>query len=901
MDRRSPSGESLTLEQVEADIEAYEALLSGGGGAGESALHQLATGGAAHDEPAAAAAPRAPAGGRPRPRAGASAGAPAGGSLLTEDERRLGASAESAGLSGAVAAWADLAADADRGGGGDALAGEGAGDAAGSEGGGRAALPPAPLPAHEEQLLRRLSDSLSPLSLLRDPSRSMADRVDDRSLPQAVLVEEILKGMPPDRAPDELAGYVDPDVSAGGAGPRARAPSPPPPQSRQDAGGLPERAEMTMQALAADVASGLEERAGGAPPARSRSPGRRVAARSKSPGRRKSVAQEMVEQEEAELTFEPNARGRERGRSTSAERRRISKARLDELAAPRLDDGRALARRALEVEEREMRECTFAPATRRPAESEWEGARAGGVGVGAGGDLGGAEEPAWERLHRQTLQAQRAAEVHASSELRALEECTFEPSISAVSARIAEEASVAAGAQRVPLHERLEEVQRERAEAAARTREAVLQEQGEELTFEPRLNEVSLRIAEALVEDSAGGAPAAEGSERGGVGAQRSRAAEEALRAADAELTFQPQVNAVSEALVASKGMPAFHERQARFERRRATRRMLARCTEPRGCTFEPELCRADEVLRRRRPDRLRETGDDKVERLSRGDAVAAAAAREAAAAEYMAQYTFEPRLCRRSREIVGRDRAAGREGGRARTSEDRAAVDRAAAGDGADACGPRRRRRPGSAPRPLSSTSAAAVAAARRASEERECTFQPKLEGGAAAERRRAAAVLKRPASAAAAFRRPAEHVQCVAAAAAAREAKLAECKRLLESAELRECTFAPRMALSARLKEEKAARERKAFSQPSRPGASLPARRGATAEAAARDREMGECTFKPRTRAAERRELVRKLLMGPAMGGEAGAPRAGEGAAAGGGGEERVCDDKNTSGCCV
>lgn len=879
--------DEAAIAQVEADIEACEALLRGAAPPqrASGALQLLAGAGGARREAEEAAIKAAGA-------EAAGDGAPnellvggVQGSLLTEAELRVQArlregsdgpvadvgvadnaagldaasllgtphpqrreqqqqqQEDAGGLSGAVAAWAQLAAD------------QGAAVVKGS------------LVAAEEMSV-------------------------DRSVPQEALVQEILRGLPP-HAASELAGVEDVSLQAGV--PLAR---------------LPPVTPMQMDAMLRDV-----EGAGGAQRlARSKSPGR-AAARSKSPGRR-SVAMEMLERDEAELTFQPNA---SRGKPPP----HILPARLDVLAVPRRGDEAARTRAAEEAAAREMAECTFEPNAPRGRRQFIDSENAAnddlGEEFGSYAEQHAAErrsrsrsrsrsaEPPWERLHRAGKGLhERSTNLQESTVAREMTECTFTPAISAVSEHIADELRTG-GVRTGPLHERLAEVQRERAEERARVREAALMAETETLTFAPALNDVSRRIVDELSAEGARVSPGehnplvAEGSARS-VGSQRGRAVLEAQAAAEAELTFRPEVNSVSEALVAARLPPTFEERQAAFARRRATRKMLSECSEGEGCTFTPELCRAEEVLCRSARDERRrqlyESGDAKVERLSRHDLHDREAARAAVRAEVMADYTFEPRLCRKSREMVARMEAE-------------------CSGSNVGGGGPRTGR---------GAASAAAVAAARRASEARACTFKPVLEGGERAERRRRAAAARRPDSATAAIRRPEDHARRVKEAQEQREAKLAECRRMLEQAELKECTFTPKLVarphsavagglpatadsaevavrrrpvvvrglrrhlelkeLSSRLKEDQAARERKAFSQPAAAGASLPARRGATtprpfrltgrpssakglaarrraqAKADAHNAEMGECTFRPKTRAAERTALVQRLL---------------------------------------
>ena len=120
----------------------------------------------------------------------------------------------------------------------------------------------------------------------------------------------------------------------------------------------------------------------------------------------------------------------------------------------------------------------------------------------------------------------------------------------------------------------------------------------------------------------------------------------------DQKHTFQPELCERSERLVRGKFSDSgahplsFLERQSALERRKEQRKRQAklRLSAERDCTFQPETGNADELLRHVRPQRLAETAEARVERLSARDAKRIKARRKRAEEEKYVASSAGPR-----------------------------------------------------------------------------------------------------------------------------------------------------------------------------------------------------------------------------------------------------------------
>jgi hypothetical protein len=286
-----------------------------------------------------------------------------------------------------------------------------------------------------------------------------------------------------------------------------------------------------------------------------------------------------------------------------------------------------------------------------------------------------------------------------------------------------------------PLHERTADLQRAKAEHVHRLRmESLLS--NPELTFAPKINETSKRIAiekakmagQPISDDGIGngaspsaasaaaaggpdilpnGAAAAGGSpdaaarripasiaatkrltQEGVDAAARREARRRAAQSAEAQrYSFQPRVNAHSEHLVETKlkeraqelgsapapapgapvptpgaGPPSFYERQ-RVMLELQKRHKAAIVEEIRKgdeCKFRPDIGNADEILALTRPQLVTETDGARVQRLSVEESAHRARTQAEARKEYYDKFTFKPEI-----------NASSRQRGRAHTVEE--------------------------------------------------------------------------------------------------------------------------------------------------------------------------------------------------------------------------------------
>jgi len=233
----------------------------------------------------------------------------------------------------------------------------------------------------------------------------------------------------------------------------------------------------------------------------------------------------------------------------------------------------------------------------------------------------------------------RLERLRAEGLARELAECTFKPQIESSLKRAGPNP-----AEYVPIHRRVGKVLKERQERLTRAR--ISRELDDpDLTFNPRLNESSIRIAEAkeLEEElmftarlEAGvGAAAPEG-------ARASRAVH--VTDDDVHCTFQPRISQESERMVASmSGRDSnFLRRQRLEQRRREEARNEVVHADEEECTFRPRLAAAGSAVHVAEEKRY-ESLEARINRLAVKDVQSFEARKKELEQEFYKDCTFEP------------------------------------------------------------------------------------------------------------------------------------------------------------------------------------------------------------------------------------------------------------------
>ncbi|CAM9623371.1 unnamed protein product, partial [Ectocarpus sp. 12 AP-2014] len=273
-------------------------------------------------------------------------------------------------------------------------------------------------------------------------------------------------------------------------------------------------------------------------------------------------------------------------------------------------------------EEAETKECTF-----RPNIVSSSAAGRGAAGHGSGG-AGARQPPLHERLHKEAREKEAArALAHHHLEKEALRECTFQPTVNTTGA--------VPVADHRPLHQRVWEVEREREHKLRLL--AADKEEREGATFAPPpMGRVSERLADtrpAFAGEGGGGAC------REGGGRSATRLQEQAMWArerrrlrvqeheeAEARMsTFEPSISRGTKSLVRKRPdlQAPFEQRRAIMDAKRKERERLRQEARAKEETrwFNPTTARrTDALLRRRMPERLEETVEERVKRMAAAD-----------------------------------------------------------------------------------------------------------------------------------------------------------------------------------------------------------------------------------------------------------------------------------------
>jgi hypothetical protein len=300
--------------------------------------------------------------------------------------------------------------------------------------------------------------------------------------------------------------------------------------------------------------------------------------------------------------------------------------RIERLAKPSALVAREKEEKRKDLIEKELAECTF-----RPSINHRSHLMAADV------------PPITERLtlaaSEKAAQRERMARIKQEEELK---QYTFHPTLNPVSVQLADK-----GPDRRPIHERIGELQRQKDEKLHHLRMERARE--ENMTFHPQLDEVSVALAKSrraaeldVTERLSRSAAAQVGS--------RHQAKEEARLAQEAEQTFHPSINPISERIVEESAMFVgenrdFLKRQKAYEQRKREMQLEAQRKAADTSTFEPKIGGVSEMLVTSHPGRANETFLQKLERLSYKDKQHTEEVRRSLQEEYYGQFSFKPKI----------------------------------------------------------------------------------------------------------------------------------------------------------------------------------------------------------------------------------------------------------------
>ena len=319
---------------------------------------------------------------------------------------------------------------------------------------------------------------------------------------------------------------------------------------------------------------------------------------------------------------------------------------LEDLAKPR--DYTELSRRKEEMEVQELMQHSFHPEIHLGPKNARKAVKAAARRVAPGRVMqrlsnSGHDPETVARLER--LRAEGVA--------REMAECTFKPQI--------EPSLRQAGpdpAEYVPIHRRVGKVLKERQERLTRAR--ISRELDDpDLTFNPQLNESSIRIAEAkeLEEELMFTARLEAGV--GGAAPEGGRASR-AVHVTDDDIhcTFQPRISQESERMVASMSDrdSNFVQRQRLEQRRREEARNEVVHADEHECTFHPQLAAAGAAVHVAEEKRY-ESLEARINRLAVKDVQSFEARKKELEQEFYKDCTFEPVTNSRRKAGVGAKR----------------------------------------------------------------------------------------------------------------------------------------------------------------------------------------------------------------------------------------------------
>ncbi|KAH7460800.1 uncharacterized protein KRP23_14506 [Phytophthora ramorum] len=363
--------------------------------------------------------------------------------------------------------------------------------------------------------------------------------------------------------------------------------------------------------------------------------------------------------------------------------------RIDFLARPRNQTFAEREKQRLLIEMEQLRECTFHPnvlklprsmpkaraldqdsSIVRPDTTDFQWLtlsprqkifmRADDSGLDTDGCKENGSQNVIQRLHLDgTSRYDSRERAREALEAHELQECTFKPKINATSK------SMFSMVDYKPIHHRVSDLQRAKAEYIERIREQLDLEERGPLSFTPMINPKSREIAANKLAERE-----ADVFSQTNIGKPKSvkvteRLAEDADAIAERRLAtqeyfdmlneqpFAPKISDISRKIVEQK--PEFKMDfvarqeyfQSRDQEKMETLEGFCDMDFARGerLTFKPDIGNADGVLKQLRPDRRTESSHQKLYRLTYNDQREAELKKQRLREEQYAQYTFKPEI----------------------------------------------------------------------------------------------------------------------------------------------------------------------------------------------------------------------------------------------------------------
>ena len=378
---------------------------------------------------------------------------------------------------------------------------------------------------------------------------------------------------------------------------------------------------------------------------------------------KEAITAKVREEASKELTFKPKTLSRP---STPSRQEGMSRQeRIAQLSTPRTAQWEKYEKLRAEHKASETKDCTFHPNINRKPKK-----MAGVFGsvpprpsTRGADNVDRASMPVPDRLYMDADNRYRARE-NAKRQLAEAEVASFpfQPAINDNS-----RAAIEAEGYR-PIHERVGELMRKKQESLAAAR-VQMELENPDLTFAPKVSDASRAIARGL-EEEAGVDPrhridrlssgASFTSERAmrrtlGYGGQRSNEGE------GDDHTFKPHLNENTRRLcemMAEEGVRggagSFLERQAEHAAKSRKEKEGIRARYDEECTFHPNTGNAEEVLKRsqQKMTRLGETPAERVARLAYQDKKEKEHKQKVAEENYYKQFTHKPKLSKAARKV---------------------------------------------------------------------------------------------------------------------------------------------------------------------------------------------------------------------------------------------------------
>ncbi|ETO61552.1 hypothetical protein F444_20455 [Phytophthora nicotianae P1976] len=348
--------------------------------------------------------------------------------------------------------------------------------------------------------------------------------------------------------------------------------------------------------------------------------------------------------------------------------------RIEFLAQPRNQTFAEREKQRLLLEMEQLRECTFHPNVLKPPRSiskakNKDQGRPGTTDfqwltlsprqkifrrIDDSNDKENGSQNVIQRLHLDgTVRYELREQARQALEAQQLQECTFIPKINPTSK------SMFSMVDYKPIHHRVPDLQRAKAEYIERIREQLDKEECGPLSFTPTINPKSREIAtnrlaerEAELQDAKHLKVTDRLANDADEIAERKLATQEYFDMLN-EQPFAPQISETSRKIVEQK--PEFKmnfvARQEYFQYRDQEKMEalegFCEMEDTRGekLTFKPDIGNADGVLKHLRPDRCSESSQQKLYRLTYNDQREAELKKQRLREEQYAQYTFKPEI----------------------------------------------------------------------------------------------------------------------------------------------------------------------------------------------------------------------------------------------------------------